>query len=81
MDSSSPTYVLEQWVRAQPGSYIHPEVHISDSEETGVHWHAAKEVDAGTRYVESPAFLSTFAHMGRQCCLLPAIVSSYRKTC
>lgn len=50
MSAFDPTDVLEQWIRGQPGGYLHTEVHISNSGETGVHWQASKDVDAGTRY-------------------------------
>lgn len=56
MSSVDEARVLEQWIREQPGSYLHPDVHISNSDETGVHWRTSKEVDAGTRYAPSMTY-------------------------
>ena len=44
--------LLEQWVRDQPGGYLHPDVHISETvDDLGIHWRTSRHLDAGTRSV------------------------------
>lgn len=54
MDSTKPVAALEEWVRSHPGAYLHPNIHIADDSERGVHWRASAPVEAGTPLATVP---------------------------
>lgn len=45
---------LEEWLRSQPGGYLHPNVHVANDEGQGVHWRASGLVEAGVNILTVP---------------------------
>lgn len=54
MASPKPVDVLEDWLRNQPGGYLHPNIHIVDSSDAGIHWRASGLVEPNTRLATVP---------------------------
>jgi hypothetical protein len=54
MPTNSTAATLEQWVRDQPGSYMHLDLHIADDEDTGMHWRPSASIDPGTKLITVP---------------------------
>lgn len=54
MASTKPVSKLEDWLRSQPGGYLHPNVHIVDDSSAGVHWRASGPVEPGTKLATVP---------------------------
>lgn len=49
-----PVQALEDWLRSHPGGYLHPNIHIVDDENAGVHWRASGPVEPNTRLATVP---------------------------
>lgn len=54
MPSPKPVSALEDWLKSQPGGYIHPNIHIHDDENAGVHWRASGPVERDVNIVTIP---------------------------
>lgn len=54
MASSKPVKVLEEWLRSQPGGYLHPNIHIVDRSDAGIHWRASGPIEPNTRLATVP---------------------------
>jgi hypothetical protein len=54
MASTKPVSALEDWLRSQPGGYLHQNVHIVDDSSAGVHWRASGPVEPGTKLATVP---------------------------
>lgn len=54
MSSSKPVSALEDWLKSQPGGYLHPNVHVVDDENAGVHWRPSGPVEPNVRIVTVP---------------------------
>jgi hypothetical protein len=54
MAPSKPVQALEDWLRSHPGGYLHPNIHIVDDENAGVHWRASGPVEPNTRLATVP---------------------------
>lgn len=54
MPLGEPVQALEDWLRGQPGGYLHPNVHIESDETHGVHWRASGAVEPGSRIATVP---------------------------